>query len=125
VLDIKRDTYYQWVASDPEFVKEMEEAEEKAIDQLIEECETTHRVLRKGIPRIKEKEVNGETVLYQDGWEVSPDRAALEFYLRTKGRRKGYGENIDVTTKGEKVTMTEEEIRAKMERIDKILKGSQ
>lgn len=46
----------------------------------------------------------------------SGDFKAIKFYLRTKGRKRGYGDKMDITTDGDKInSFTVEVINAKDE----------
>lgn len=73
---IGRSTYYRWMQDDPLFKEAVESAEEGQIDFAEEAL----------LKRIKE------------GSDTS-----IQFYLKTKGRKKGWGDNIDITSAGEKI----------------------
>ena len=74
---IGRTTYYDWMREDPEFRKKVEEVGEIQIDFV--ETQLLKKI----------KEGDGQSII---------------FYLKTKGRKKGYVENVDVTTNGKDIT---------------------
>jgi hypothetical protein len=84
-LKISRYTFYEWKKKDEEFCKKINEIDESHID-------FAETVLKKKI---------------KDG--STPE---LIFYLKTKGKSRGYVEqnNLDLTTNGEKLTRIEVEI---------------
>ena len=86
-MSIPRTTFYAW-RRDQWFDDQINEALEEEID----EAEEMHRWLRKGIPRV-EQGADGITRVV--GWIKEPDRQALEFFLRTKGRGRGWGEVLE------------------------------
>ncbi len=86
-MQIPRQTVYGW-RKDPWFDELLVEGLEEEID----EAEEMHRYLRKGIPRV-EKGPDG--IMRVTGWIKEPDRQALEFFLRTKGRGRGWSEQIE------------------------------
>lgn len=51
----------------------------------IDDSEDTMRILRKGIPKLNEE---GKIV----GWLLQPDTVANIFFLKTKGKKRGYVE---------------------------------
>lgn len=83
---ISRNTYHLWL---------QEEWFKKAIDDMLEEeideSEEIHRALRKGIPMIENKKLVG--------WKEKPDRRAIEFFLQTKAKDRGYVKRIEQTGK--------------------------
>ncbi len=74
---VPRQTYYQWLEADEEFKKAINEISEEALDFV----ESQH------YKNIKDGNV-----------------ASTIFHLKTKGKKRGYQENLDVTTGGEKFT---------------------
>jgi|LakMenEpi03Aug12_release.lakeMendotaPanAssembly.Ray.scaffolds.fasta_scaffold1658127_1 hypothetical protein len=78
VSKVDRMTYYLWMKTDPDFEEMVKNAEEEQID-FVESAL---------IKRIKEG-----------------SDSSIQFYLKTKGKRKGWGENLDITTGGEKITV--------------------
>ena len=83
---ISRNTYHLWL-QDEWFKKEIDDMLEEEID----ESEEVHRILRKGIPKVENKRLVG--------WEQKPDRKAIEFFLSTKAKERGYVKRIEQTGK--------------------------
>jgi len=82
---IARSTFYEWLKNDLEFKEACDEIQESAID-FVES-------------KLFEK-VNG--VMVQDKttehiYTVPPSDQAITFYLRTKGRKRGYAERTELT----------------------------
>jgi hypothetical protein len=69
MVGIHRATFYEWLKNDPEFKKEVDNINETAID-----C--------------------AETALYRK--IKSGDTTAIIFYLKTKGKKRGYVEKSEV-----------------------------
>jgi ACT domain-containing protein len=69
-VGIARDTYYQWYRNDPEFAKACDATEISTIGMV-------------------------EDKLY--GKILSDDTTSIIFYLKTKGKHKGYVERIEQT----------------------------
>jgi len=88
-VEISRRTYYDWMENDPDFKADIEALEEADID----DAEDSLRTLRKGIPKRK---ADGTF----DGWISKPDVTANIFYLKTKGRKRGYEETTKVKLEG-------------------------
>ena len=91
-VGISRQTYYNWCTDDPAFAEEVKALEEFEID----DAEEFHKYLRTGIP--KTEVVDGKVTMV--GWIKEPDRIALEKYLTTKGRHRGWGDALQVTGSG-------------------------
>ena len=72
-----RKTHYQWLKDDPNYKNEVESIDNIAIDFV-------------------------ESQNYKLIKELNP--TAIIFYLKTKGRKRGYQESLDHTTAGEKIT---------------------
>ncbi len=83
---ISRNTYHLWLQEEW-FKKEIDDMLEEEID----ESEEVHRILRKGIPKVENKRLVG--------WEQKPDRKAIEFFLSTKAKERGYVKRIEQTGK--------------------------
>ncbi len=117
-IDIPRRTIYKWMQEDPDFKQKIEDLYELSIEIQIEEAEVTHRRIRNGIPDLKKEKVNGVEVMRQVGWIEKPNVGAIEFYLKTKGRHKGYGDEYNPGAKAD--LKTKEEIIAEIERLNLI-----
>lgn len=75
MVNIARATFYRWIQEDKEFGQKVDEIKNLQMDFV-------ESKLLKNIG---------------DGKETS-----IIFYLKTKGRNRGYSENLDITSKGEK-----------------------
>ncbi len=85
--NLSRETYRNWCEEDEWFAQAVKDMLEEEID----ESEEVHRALRKGIPKVKE----GKLV----AWTQRPDRRAIEFFLQTKAKDRGYVKRIEQTGK--------------------------
>lgn len=87
-----RSTYYEWLEKDPEFKKAVEEIQDVALDfvegKLFEKINGVQ--VRKGTDS-----ESGEDIVY----DLPPSDVAITFYLKTKGKRRGYVERQEVTGK--------------------------
>lgn len=71
-----RNTYYEYLKTDEEFKAKVEAIAEMQLDFV----ESSHlKLVKEGVP------------------------ASVIFHLKTKGKKRGYQENIDVTSKGDKL----------------------
>ena len=86
-FDISRGTYYLWEKEDW-FREKIEWLQEIDID----EAEDTLRILRKGIPNVSK---DGKFI----DWKVPPCKTSVIFFLKTKGKSRGYIETKEVITK--------------------------
>jgi hypothetical protein len=75
--DIDRSTFYEWIKRDEKFKQKIEEQEEINID-FAENC------LKKAMK--------------------SGDVRAIKLFLESKGKKRGYGNSIDVTSNGKAIT---------------------
>lgn len=91
-LGVYRQTVYKWCAAEPEFQAIIDEYRGK----LLDECLRSARVVSIGIPKLNEK---NQIV----GWIEKPDGYMLRYLISTLGRKEGFGEAIDVTTKGDSI----------------------
>lgn len=92
-VGIPRSTYYSWLHSDPEFKAAVDDTQEEAIDFV------EGKLFQKINGIYMGKKEDGEELIY----EVAPSDTAIIFYLKTKGKKRGYVERV------------EQEINAKME----------
>lgn len=86
-ISISRNAFYDWLQNNLIFKNKFQEL----IEQELDEAEEMHYYLRKGIPQIE----NGKL----SGWKKEPDRQALEFFLKTKGKKRGYVEKSEFEVK--------------------------
>ena len=91
-LRVNRLTIYRWCETDQRFKDTIEEHRGRLLDRCIETAST----LANGIPI---RDDNGKVI----GWKEKPDSWMLRYLISTIGRKEGFGDSIDVTTKGESV----------------------
>lgn len=93
-IGLARSTFYNWLNTDNEFKKEVEDIQDVAIDF----------VESKLMEKINGVKIMGREYIY----EQPPSDTAIIFYLKTKGKKRGYVERseIDHTTKGESINPT-------------------
>jgi len=77
-IGISRTQYYFWLKDDEKFAQEIEEAEGGQIE-FVEDAL---------LKRIKEG-----------------SDSSIQFYLKTKGKKAGYGTQLDITTNGESLAI--------------------
>lgn len=86
-VDIARQTHYNWLKDDPEYKEAVEAIDEAAIDhvesKLFDLIDGAERevVTESGIVTLKE----------------APNATACIFYLKTKGKKRGYVERNEIT----------------------------
>ena len=91
VFQVDRCTIYEWCKKDPKFQAVIDNTKGK----LLDECLRAARILAIGIPK-DQKDV-------MKGWKERPDGNMLRYLISTLGRREGYGESVDITSKGESI----------------------
>ena len=91
-LGVNRLTVYRWCEADERFRDTIEEHRGRLLDKCIETAST----LANGIPI---RDDNGEVI----GWKERPDAWMLRYLISTLGRKEGFGDSIDVTSKGESI----------------------
>lgn len=79
-VGITRETFYRWLKEDPEFKERVDDIDNMTLDYV-------------------------ETQLYKQIREGS--EKSILFYMKYKGRKRGYTDSIDVTTGGEKINTIE------------------
>jgi len=104
---IGRQTFYDWKIKDQNFDDEVKEVEEEMLDF----GESQLKILMRGIPELDE---DGN----RTGWKNKPDVTAIIFFLKTKGKKRGYIELIQKETKevDEFSGMTDEQLKAELEK---------
>jgi hypothetical protein len=95
-IGLARSTYYLWLKDDEEFKKAVDEIQEVAIDYV--ESKLFEKI--EGI-KVKAKNQTGagesnEPVVY----DVPPSDTAIIFYLKTKGKKRGYVERQEIDHSG-------------------------
>lgn len=90
-LGVYRSTIYKWCADNPEYQAVIDEYR----GRLLDECLRSARAVSIGIPKTKD----GKIV----GWIERPDGYMLRYLISTLGRKEGFGEAIDLTSKGESI----------------------
>ena len=83
IAEVGRTMYYEWLKTDEEFAKKVKEMDNLALDFA-------------------------ESSLYKQVKDGNP--SSTQFLLKNKGRERGYGDKLDITTGGEKINKIEIEI---------------
>lgn len=86
---VTRKTVAHWRDTDQRYRAALDEAQEATLDL----CESNLRKLIAGVPAIEVNE-NGDKVFA--GWITEPNLTSIIFYLKTKGRNRGYVERVEV-----------------------------
>jgi hypothetical protein len=84
-LNITRKTFYDWLQKDKELKREIEIID----DSLLDFAESQLRLLMRGIPKL---DIEGKLI----DWIVRPDNTSIIFYLKTKGKKRGYIEKTEI-----------------------------
>ncbi len=93
ILGINRVSLWIYARDDEEFDRIIKDSRKKKLDNFI----STAEVLALGIPDIDP--VTKKVV----GWVEKPDGQMLRYFMSTLGRDEGFGDSLDVTSKGEKI----------------------
>jgi len=87
-VDMPRSTFYNWLNSDDAFKSEVEEIQEVALDyvegKLFEKIE--------GVTMLGKGNQEGDD---PPTYTIPPSDTAIIFYLKTKGKRRGYIERTE------------------------------
>lgn len=94
-IGLSRSTFYDWLSNDSEFKASVDEIKETALDY----------VEGKLFQKISGVTMKGKGPDEEDVFQLAPSDTAIIFYLKTKGRGRGYIEHstMDVTSGGEKI----------------------
>jgi hypothetical protein len=87
VVGIGRTTHYAWMRDDPEYKAAVESLEDVSLD--FAESKLFEKI--NGVEMAKEGK-DGEAHLYT----LPPDTTAIIFYLKTKGKKRGYVERQEI-----------------------------
>ena len=111
-LGVTRWTVHHWINNDPRFQRVVEEQQGRLFDRLVQSAEA----LAQGVPKI---DADGRRV----GWIEAPDTKVLTYLIGKLGAKEGFGDSIDITTKGESIrpTISDEQVKAELLRISKSL----
>lgn len=90
--NISRDTYYKWLKEDKEFSKQCKEI---IPEQNLDFVESKLFELINGVTC--SKYVKGKEVIYKR----PPDNTSVIFYLKTKGKQRGYIERVETQLSGQ------------------------
>lgn len=85
---IARSTFYLWCSEDAEFKAATEDAQEEAIDYV--EGKLFERI--SGVKIQRGIDSDGNEIIY----DQSPSDTAIIFYLKTKGKKRGYIEKSEL-----------------------------
>ena len=91
-LMVDRTTIYLWCNKDERFQAVIDDYKGKFLD----ECLKSGRILAVGIPKV---DARNQVI----GWKERPDGQMLRYFISTLGKKEGYGESIDITSKGESI----------------------
>lgn len=92
---VGRASVYRWLLTDEKFKSVIDEQRGRLLDRCIESA----ALLANGVPSWEES-ANGPVF---NGWKVMPDGNMLRYLISTLGRKEGFGESLDVTSKGESI----------------------
>lgn len=101
-VGLSRTQYYNYYNEDPEFAAAADEAQENAIDFV--EGKLYEKINGVSVIRYTSK---GEEEIY----EQPPSDTAIIFYLKTKGKKRGYKETSEVQNVNYNTSITPEEAR--------------
>ena len=83
--NVGRRTFYNWIDQDPEFAAQFDDVLESLLDFVMDQA----LALISGIPELDEK---GKLLRYK----LKPDPNMIQFYLRTRGRSRGFTEHSEL-----------------------------
>lgn len=93
MLGVTRQTVWLWAKNEPLIAEAIKESRKKLFDN----CLSTAQIVALGVPI---KDENGKFV----GWQERPDSQMLRYLMGIIGRDEGFGEVLDVTSGGEKIS---------------------
>jgi hypothetical protein len=120
MVGINRTTYYVYYNEDEAFKDSIDEIAESALDFV--ESKLFQRI--EGVETIEEKAFSyeGEVKIQEIKKQYPPDTTAIIFYLKTKGKKRGYIETQEVVNKNAPIDpfegKTEEEIDEMLREIE-------
>lgn len=92
---ISRTTYYQWLKDDEEFKAETEIFQDVGLDF----AETQMVALMRGTlgGTVEKRDAEGNIIQRESVFRRPPDGHMIRFFLKTKGKGRGYVEGFEVT----------------------------
>mgnify|MGYP003575088099 CR=1 FL=1 len=90
-IGLARSTFYKWCADDKDFKAAVDEIQDVALDYV--ESKLFEKI--EGIKVKKGETDNGQDIVY----DLPPSDTAIIFYLKTKGKKRGYVERSEFTGK--------------------------
>jgi hypothetical protein len=101
-VGISRKTHYQWLIEDPEYKEEVEDLTNAALD--FAESKLFEKITGVEVLTGHDKET-GEAITYTQ----PPSDTAIIFYLKTKGKHRGYIEKQQIENLNERVVLIEKD----------------
>jgi hypothetical protein len=93
--NISRQSYYNWMENDPEFKQAVDDISEAAIDFV--EGKLFEKI--NGVTMLGKS--NGDSDGEDPTYTLPPSDTAIIFYLKTKGKKRGYIEKSEVEHTGQ------------------------
>lgn len=87
-LKMSRRTFHNWKKDNELFAEAIAEIDESSLD----DGEFNLKLMMRGIPKIEDNKFKG--------WTVEPNTTALIFFLKTKGKARGYVEKQEIQHEG-------------------------
>lgn len=87
-IGLARSTFYKWLNDDPEFKTAVDDIQEVALDFV--ESKLMEKI--NGVQVKKGETDDGEDVVY----DLPPSDTAIIFYLKTRGKKRGYIERSEL-----------------------------
>ena len=112
-MNISRQTHYNWMRDDELYREAVEELADVALDFA------ESQLMRKIRGVLIQKETDGLPAVF----EKEPSDTAIIFYLKTKGKKRGYVERQELTGAGGEdlfKEMTDDDINKELDRLRKI-----
>lgn len=107
MIDTSRQSHYTWLLKDAAYKLEVEAVQDEALDYV--ESKLFELISGVELPETKVFCNNGVIVTQELTKKFAPDTAATIFYLKTRGKKRGYVERLEVETKEIKIGKALEE----------------